>query len=139
MGTWVERARQEVAERVDLPAGYTIFWSGQYEYMERARQRLLVIVPITLLLIVLILYVNTRSWAKTAIVLLAVPFSLVGAIWLMYFLGYNVSVAVAVGFSFGNASALYVTALIANICQAGFIFVRFVASAFSHQSEILPD
>jgi Cu(I)/Ag(I) efflux system membrane protein CusA/SilA len=65
--------------------------------MERARERLLVIVPITLLLIVLILYINTRSWAKTAIVLLAVPFSLVGAIWLMYLLGYNWSIAVWVG------------------------------------------
>jgi len=97
VGTWVERARREVSQRVELPAGYTIFWSGQYEYMERARKRLLVIVPITLLLIVLILYVNTGSVAKTALVLLAVPFSLVGAIWLMYFLGYNWSIAVWVG------------------------------------------
>jgi Cu(I)/Ag(I) efflux system membrane protein CusA/SilA len=86
-----------VAEQVDLPAGYTIFWSGQYEYMDRARKRLLVIVPLTLLLIVLILYLNTKSWTKTGIVLLAVPFSLVGAVWLMYFLGYNWSIAVWVG------------------------------------------
>ena len=97
VGTWVERARREVAESVKLPAGYTIFWSGQYEYMERARQRLLVIVPITLFLIFLILYLNTGSLTKTAIVLLAVPFSLVGAIWLMYALGYNWSIAVWVG------------------------------------------
>jgi Cu(I)/Ag(I) efflux system membrane protein CusA/SilA len=97
VGTWVERARQEVAERVELPAGYTIFWSGQYEYMERARKRLLVIVPITLLLIVLILYLNTGSVVKTSLVLLAVPFSLVGAVWLMYFLDYNWSIAVWVG------------------------------------------
>ena len=97
VGTWVERARREVAETVELPPGYTIFWSGQYEYMERARARLLLIVPITLFLIVLILYLNTRSVTKTAIVLLAVPFSLVGAIWLMYFLGYNWSIAVWVG------------------------------------------
>jgi len=80
-----------------MPAGYTVFWSGQYEYMERAKARLLLIVPITLFLIVLILYVNTKSLTKTAIVLLAVPFSLVGAVWLMYFLGYNWSVAVWVG------------------------------------------
>jgi Cu(I)/Ag(I) efflux system membrane protein CusA/SilA len=97
VGTWVERARREVAEQVELPAGYTIFWSGQYEYMERAKERLMVIVPITLFLIVLILYLNTGSVTKTAIVLLAVPFSLVGAIWLMYFLGYNWSIAVWVG------------------------------------------
>jgi Cu(I)/Ag(I) efflux system membrane protein CusA/SilA len=97
VGTWMERARSEVADKVVLPPGYTLFWSGQYEYMQRARDRLLVIVPITLLLIGVILYLNTRSWTKTAFVLLAVPFSLVGAIWLMDFLGYNWSIAVWVG------------------------------------------
>jgi Cu(I)/Ag(I) efflux system membrane protein CusA/SilA len=97
VGTWVERARREVAEQVELPQGYTIFWSGQYEYMQRAKERLLLIVPITLFLIFMILYFNTRSIIKTGIVLLAVPFSLVGAIWLLYFLGYNWSVAVWVG------------------------------------------
>jgi len=97
VGGWVERARREVAEKVPLPAGYTIFWSGQYEYMQRAKARLLVIVPITLFLIFLILYLNTKSLVKTAIVLLAVPFSMVGAIWLLWALGYNWSVAVWVG------------------------------------------
>jgi len=97
VGTWVERARTEVAERVQLPPGYTIFWSGQYEYMERARQRLLVIVPITLFLIFLILYLNTKSVIKTGIVLLAVPFSAVGSVWLLYSLHYNWSIAVWVG------------------------------------------
>jgi Cu(I)/Ag(I) efflux system membrane protein CusA/SilA len=97
VGTWVERARREVAEKVVIPPGYTIFWSGQYEYMQRARDRLLLIVPITLFLIFLILYLNTKSIIKTAIVLLAVPFSLVGAVWLMYFLGYHWSIAVWVG------------------------------------------
>ncbi len=97
VGGWVARARRAVEEQVDLPPGYTVFWSGQYEYMQRAKQRLLTIVPITLFLIVLILYLNTRSLAKTAIVLIAVPFSLVGAVWLMFFLGYNWSIAVWVG------------------------------------------
>jgi len=97
VGGWVERARNEVAQRVELPAGYTIFWSGQYEYMQRAKARLMIIVPITLFLIFLILYLNTKSIVKTAIVLLAVPFSLVGAIWLLWALGYNWSVAVWVG------------------------------------------
>jgi Cu(I)/Ag(I) efflux system membrane protein CusA/SilA len=97
VGTWVKRAKEEVAEQIELPPGYTIFWSGQYEYMERAKARLLLIVPITLLLVFLILYFNTGSLTKTAIVLLAVPFSAVGAIWLMYFLGYNWSIAVWVG------------------------------------------
>jgi Cu(I)/Ag(I) efflux system membrane protein CusA/SilA len=81
VGTWVERAKAEVAEKVDLPPGYTIFWSGQYEYMQRAKARLLLIVPITLILVFLILYFNTKSLTKTFIVLLAVPFSAVGAIW----------------------------------------------------------
>ncbi|HSO21869.1 MAG TPA: CusA/CzcA family heavy metal efflux RND transporter [Chondromyces sp.] len=97
VGGWVERAREVVEQQVEVPEGYTVFWSGQYEYMQRARQRLLVIVPITMSLIVLILYINTRSWTKTAIVLLAVPFSAIGAVWLMYFLGYNWSIAVWVG------------------------------------------
>jgi Cu(I)/Ag(I) efflux system membrane protein CusA/SilA len=97
VGSWVEEARRVVAERVNLPAGYTIFWSGQYEYMQRARERLLKIVPLTLLLIFLILHLNTGSTTKTAIVLLAVPISLVGAVWFMYWLGYNWSVAVWVG------------------------------------------
>ncbi|MBD3853795.1 MAG: efflux RND transporter permease subunit, partial [Acidobacteria bacterium] len=97
VGTWVKRARKVVADEVDLPAGYTIFWSGQYEYMQRAKARLLLIVPITLFLVFLILYVNTKSLIKTSIVLLAVPFSAVGAVWLLYFLGYNWSIAVWVG------------------------------------------
>jgi len=97
LGGWVEQARRKVAEQVELPPGYTLFWSGQYEYMARAKKRLVVIVPITLFLIFLILYINTKSLVKTAIVLLAVPFSMVGAVWFLYFLGYNWSVAVWVG------------------------------------------
>ena len=80
-----------------LPSGYNIFWSGQYEYMLRAKQRLMIVVPLTLLIIILIIYLNTRSLMKTAIVLLAVPFSLVGAFWILYLLDYNLSVAVWVG------------------------------------------
>ncbi len=97
VGSWVERAKEEVAAQVEIPPGYTIFWSGQYEYMQRAKARLLLIVPITLLLIFLILYFHTQSVIKTAIVLSAIPFSLVGSVWLMDFLGYNWSVAVIVG------------------------------------------
>ena len=97
VGSWVARAQREVAEKIDLPPGYTIFWSGQYEYMQRAKARLLLIVPITLFLIFFILYLHTRSVIKTAIVLSAIPFSLVGSVWLMDWLGYNWSVAVWVG------------------------------------------
>ena len=97
VGSWVEKAKQVVAEEVDLPPGYSIFWSGQYEYMQRAKARLLIIVPITLFLIFLILYFHTKSIIKTAMVLVAIPFSLVGSVWLLYWLGYNWSVAVVVG------------------------------------------
>ncbi|MFH1572843.1 MAG: efflux RND transporter permease subunit, partial [Acidobacteriota bacterium] len=81
----------------ELPAGYTINWSGQYEYMLRAQQRLLYVIPLTIVIIFVIIFVNTKSLIKTAIVFLAVPFSLVGAIWLIYLLGYNMSIAVWVG------------------------------------------
>ena len=97
VGTWVARAKRVVAEKVALPAGYSIFWSGQYEYMEHAKARLRVIIPITLFLIFLILYANTKSLIKTGIVLLAVPFSAVGAIWMIFLLHYNWSIAVWVG------------------------------------------
>ena len=102
IGTYVQMARRAVDEavssgKISVPNGYNIIWSGQYEYMLRAQQRLLLVIPATLLLIILIIYLNTQSAIKTAIVLLAVPFSLVGAFWAIYLLGYNLSVAVWVG------------------------------------------
>ncbi|MFQ5789952.1 MAG: efflux RND transporter permease subunit, partial [Acidobacteriota bacterium] len=97
VGTYVKRAQQAVAEGVDLPAGYNIGWSGQYEYMVRAQERLMVVVPMTLVIIFVIVYLNTRSVFKTLVVLLAVPFSLVGAFWLLHILDYNTSIAVWVG------------------------------------------
>ena len=97
VGTWVKQARQTVAAQVELPPGYTLFWSGQYEYLQRLNERLLFIVPLTLFLVVLILHINTRSLVKTGFVLLAVLFSGVGAVWFMYWLGYNWSAAVWVG------------------------------------------
>jgi Cu(I)/Ag(I) efflux system membrane protein CusA/SilA len=97
VGTYVKRAREEVAKRVKLPAGYSMVWSGQYEYMQKAKERFMLVIPLTVLIIFLILYVNTKSLIKTGIVFLAVPFSLVGAFWLLYVLGYDTSVAVWVG------------------------------------------
>jgi len=97
IGGYVAEAKQVVAARVSLPAGYSLAWSGQYESMERVRERLKIVLPLTLFLIVLLLYANTRSMAKTAIVIMAVPFSAVGAIWLLYALGYNMSIGVWVG------------------------------------------
>jgi Cu(I)/Ag(I) efflux system membrane protein CusA/SilA len=97
VGTYVHEAQKVVAEQVKLPAGYSIIWSGQFEYMEAARKRLLVAVPLTLVMIVLLLYMSTRSWLRVGIVLLAIPFSLVGAVWLLYLMGYHLSLAVWVG------------------------------------------
>ncbi len=97
VGTYVENAKEIVAEKVELPEGYTIKWSGQYEFMERAKQRLTLVIPMTIMIIFVILYLNTKSVTKTIIVFLAVPFSMVGAIWLMYFLEYEFSIAVWVG------------------------------------------
>ncbi len=94
---YVEEARELLRERLKLPAGYSISWSGQYEAMQRVAQRLKLVVPLTLLLILVLLYMNTRSLTKTFIVLLAVPFSAIGAVWFLYFLGYSMSVAVWVG------------------------------------------
>ena len=102
VGTYVQTAMRTVnaavaSGQIKLPPGYNIFWSGQFEYMLRAKQRLLIVVPLTLLIITLIIYLNTKSLVKTAIVMLAVPFSLVGAFWTLYLLHYNLSVAVWVG------------------------------------------
>ena len=97
VGGYVERARAAVERDVRLPGGYSLEWSGQYENMIRVRERLKVVVPVTLALIFFLLYMNTRSFVKTGIVLLAVPFSVVGAVWLMYALDYKVSIAAWVG------------------------------------------
>ncbi|GBC81752.1 Cation efflux system protein CusA [bacterium HR10] len=97
IGGYVEEAKRLVREKVPLPPGYTLVWSGQYEYMQRVKERLAIVVPITLFIIFLLLYGNTGSVAKTLIIFLAVPFSAVGAIWLLYLLDYNLSIAVWVG------------------------------------------
>ena len=96
-GGYVKRAQKAIAEKVKIPAGYQIQWSGQYEYMENVKAKLFYVIPLTLLIIIVLIYLNTNSWLKTMIVLLAVPFSLVGTVWLLYFLGYHMSTAVWVG------------------------------------------
>jgi Cu(I)/Ag(I) efflux system membrane protein CusA/SilA len=94
---YVRDAQKIVAERVSLPAGTRLEWAGQFQYFERAKERLKLVVPLTLLLVGLLLYLNTRSAVETGIVLLAVPFSLIGAFWLLWLLGYNMSIGVWVG------------------------------------------
>ncbi|MEW5702611.1 MAG: CusA/CzcA family heavy metal efflux RND transporter [Candidatus Zixiibacteriota bacterium] len=97
IGGYVADAKRAVADHLKLPTGYSLVWSGQYENMQRVRERLNIVLPITILLIFLLLYANTRSTTKVLIVMLAVPFSLVGAVWFLYVLNYNVSIAVWVG------------------------------------------
>ena len=94
---YIDEASRLLREKIKLPPGYAISWSGQYEGMQRTKERLKVVVPITLFLIFFLLWLNTRSITKTFIVLLAVPFSAVGAFWFLYLLGYNMSIAVWVG------------------------------------------
>jgi Cu(I)/Ag(I) efflux system membrane protein CusA/SilA len=98
LGGYVADAQKAVASQVKFPPGYYVTWSGQFEYMERAKARLKIVVPITVLVIFLLLYLNFRRVTETLIVMLSVPFALVGGLWLMWWLGFNLSVAVAVGF-----------------------------------------
>ncbi len=97
LGGYVNEAKQLLRDKLAMPSGYSISWSGQYEAMERVKERLKLVVPLTLFLIFALLYFNTKSFAKTMIIILAVPFSAVGAIWFLYFLGYNISIGVWVG------------------------------------------
>jgi Cu(I)/Ag(I) efflux system membrane protein CusA/SilA len=97
IGSYVTEAKKIVSEKVSVPAGYQLVWSGQYESMERVKERLKIVVPITLFIVFLLLYFNTKSTVKTFIILLAVPFSAIGAIWFLYLLNYNMSIAVWVG------------------------------------------
>ena len=98
IGSYVADAQQAVLENVKFPPGYYVTWSGQFEYLERAKAKLAIAIPMTLFIIFLLLYLNFKRFTETLIVMLSLPFSLVGGVWLMYWLGYNLSVAVAVGF-----------------------------------------
>jgi Cu(I)/Ag(I) efflux system membrane protein CusA/SilA len=97
VGSYVEKAKRIIEEQVKLPNGYNIVWSGQYEYMQKARATLIVVIPLTLLIIFVIIFMNTKSLVKTGIIFVALPLSLVGCFWYIYLLGYNMSVAVWVG------------------------------------------
>jgi Cu(I)/Ag(I) efflux system membrane protein CusA/SilA len=97
IGSYIHDAKKIVEATIDLPTGYSLTWSGQYENMQRVKERLKIILPLTILIIFFLLYMNTKSFIKTSIVMLAVPFSLIGAIWFLYILGYNISIATWVG------------------------------------------
>jgi Cu(I)/Ag(I) efflux system membrane protein CusA/SilA len=98
LGSYVENARQIVADQLDLPAGYSIAWSGQYEYMQRAKEKLTYVIPLTLAIIVVLLYINFRNLTEVAIIMGTLPLAMVGSVWLMYLQGFNFSIAVGVGF-----------------------------------------
>lgn len=98
IGSYVAEAQRVVAQMVPMPAGYRIVWSGQYEYMQRAAAKLTLVIPATLAIIFLLLYFNFKNVGETVIVMLSLPFALVGGIWFIWFLGFNWSVAVAIGF-----------------------------------------
>jgi Cu(I)/Ag(I) efflux system membrane protein CusA/SilA len=97
VGTFIVDAKQIIKDNLELPAGYSLKWSGQYEYMERAAKHLSMVIPLKLLIVIVLLYMNMKSMTKTGIVLLTLPFSMVGAVWYLFFAGYNMSVAVWVG------------------------------------------
>jgi Cu(I)/Ag(I) efflux system membrane protein CusA/SilA len=121
IGSYVADAQKAVREQVTFPSGYYITWSGQFEYLERAKERMKVVVPVTLLLIFVLLYLNFNRLTETLIVMLSVPFSLVGGIWLMVLLDYNLSVAVVVGF----------IALAGVAAETGVVMLIYLDQAFS--------
>jgi Cu(I)/Ag(I) efflux system membrane protein CusA/SilA len=120
LGGYVREAQRVVAEAVPLPPGYSRVWSGRFEYLEKANQRLMVAVPATLLIVTVLLYAANGSWFRVGVVLLAVPFSLVGAFWLMWALGYNMSVAVWVG----------IIALLGVDAETGQIMLLYLENAY---------
>jgi Cu(I)/Ag(I) efflux system membrane protein CusA/SilA len=121
----VAEAQRVVRANVKFPPGYYITWSGQFEYMQRAIEKLKIVIPVTLLLIFLLLYFNFGRFTETLIVMLSVPFALVGGVWLMYWLGYNLSVAVAVGF----------IALLGVAAETGVVMLIYLEQAYRAMRE----
>jgi Cu(I)/Ag(I) efflux system membrane protein CusA/SilA len=123
VGSYVKMARRAVDAAVRLPAGYSMVWSGQYEYMQRAEERLRLVLPITLLIIFLLLYFNFKNITESLIIMLSLPFALVGGIWLMWLSGYNMSVAVGVGF----------IALAGVAAETGVIMLLYIDNAYKER------
>ncbi|HLF59226.1 MAG TPA: efflux RND transporter permease subunit [Alphaproteobacteria bacterium] len=125
LGSYVEEAKRRVAEAVTVPKGYTVSWSGQYEYLERAMQRLYVVVPATLLVIALLLYLNFRNMGEALLIMGTLPLALVGGVWLVYWLGYNLSVAVGIGF----------IALAGVAAETGIVMLAYLKHALEEQKD----
>ncbi|MEO7166423.1 MAG: CusA/CzcA family heavy metal efflux RND transporter [Chthoniobacterales bacterium] len=128
LGSYVENAKKLIAENIKLPPGYYIEWGGQYQYLLKAKEKLKLIVPITLVLIFVLLYLNFGNIAETFIVILSIPFALVGGVWLLYLLGYNYSVAVAVGF----------IALAGVAAETGVVMIVYLDEAWRHLKQTNP-
>ncbi len=122
LGSYVAAARRAVAAKVDLPAGYSITWSGQYEYMERAKRHLALVIPVTIVTIMLLLFLNFRNLTEVLIILGTLPMALIGGLWLLYLLGYNLSVAVGVGF----------IALAGVAVEIGVVMLVYLKQAYEH-------
>lgn len=125
IGSYVNEAKRVVAEKVKLPPGYYISWSGQYEFMLRVKEKLKFVIPITLLIIFVLLYFNFGSITETLIVILSVPFAMVGSVWLLYFLGYNMSIAVWVG----------IIALAGLAAQTGVVMIIYLNHAYENRKK----
>jgi Cu(I)/Ag(I) efflux system membrane protein CusA/SilA len=123
VGSYVRDAQRTVAQQLQLPTGYTLTWSGQYEFMQRVAQKLRLVVPVTLGIIFLLLYLNFRGVTESVIVMLSVPFALVGGIWYIWLAGYNTSVAVWVGF----------IALAGVAAETGVVMLIYLDEAFHHR------
>ncbi|HEC15275.1 MAG TPA: efflux RND transporter permease subunit [Sedimenticola sp.] len=123
IGGYVAEAKQVVESQVEIPPGYTLVWSGQFEYMERAEERLRIVVPVTLLVIFLLLYFNFRNVTEPLVVMLSIPFGLIGGFWLIHYLGFNMSVAVAVGF----------IALAGVAAEIGVLVLTFIDQEVAHR------
>ena len=125
IGSYVNEIKKILRENLNLPAGYSLQFSGQYEYMERVKKRLFLVVPLTIFIIIILLYINTGSFIKTFIVLLAVPFSLIGAVWLLYLLGYNISIGVWAG----------IIALLGVDAETGVIMLLYLDLAYNERKK----
>ena len=125
VGTYVQNAQKVIAQKVKLPPGYSLIWSGQYEYMERASKKLALVLPLTLMIVILLLYFNTKSFVKTGIILLALPFSMVGAVWYLYLAHFHLSVAVWVG----------IIALLGVSAETGVVMLLYLDIAYEKWKE----
>jgi len=126
VGTYVHHAKAAIAKNIVLPAGYNLIWSGQYEYMQRAKARLALLVPLTLVLIFLLLYIHSHDLVEVLIVMGTLPLSLIGGVWLMYFLNYNISVAIGVGF----------IALAGVAVETGMVLINYLNHALKKQIQL---